>query len=151
MGYILSYLHPVEPGVSACCADAKWRDLLTFTAYSLPCTPVTIFVAMTMNDPNQSNAIFIHHMWQGGIMLSYILLTAMCMQLLAFSTITCSDSPHNVVLSSSIITHTGRRWAASNRFSRHPPYTIFLSHEHCSFQPRHSSLLALHYKQFECE
>ena len=129
MGCILSYLHAVQPGVSACCADAKWRDLLTFIAYSLPCTPVTIFVAMTMTDPNQSTAIFIHYMWYGGIMLSYILMTAMCIQLLAFGTITCSDLPYNVVQSSSIITHTGRRWAASNRFPRHIPYTIFLSHE----------------------
>ena len=50
-----SHLHAVQPGVSAGCADAKWRDL-TFTAFSLSCTPVTIFLVMTMTDPNQSAA-----------------------------------------------------------------------------------------------
>jgi len=30
VGYIVSYLHMVQPGVSACCADAKWRDCLLF-------------------------------------------------------------------------------------------------------------------------
>jgi len=34
-----------------------------------------------MTDPNQSAAIFIHYMWQGAIMLIYLLVTTMCMQI----------------------------------------------------------------------
>jgi len=40
-------------------------------------------------------------MWQGGIMLSYILMTAMCMKLLHVQHLHLLTLPHNVVHSSS--------------------------------------------------
>ena len=46
----------MQPGVSACCADAKLRDLLTFIVILYTCN--NFFFVMTMTDPNQSDAIF---------------------------------------------------------------------------------------------
>ena len=59
--FSLSYLHTVQPGVSACCADAKLRDLLTFIVILYTCN--NFFFVMTMTDPNQSVAIFLYIIW----------------------------------------------------------------------------------------
>ena len=100
MGCILSYLHMVQPGVSACCADAKRRDLLTRTAFSLSCTPVTIFCYDS--DQSQSkHCNFYVARWGYAQLRSDDGHSHVHMKLLMFSTCTRSGLPHNVVHSSS--------------------------------------------------